>query len=157
MKEVERKFKVSYRPNNLSILKVLRISHTYLATFPEQIRVRRTFDCISGKTNYFLTKKIDGGDYTKEEQEWEIMSDTYDVLLKDHNHRHLAKTRTVAEVDSLIVNFDSYYGEDTIVAEFEFPSEEKADLFVKPDWCLIELDSKDFTINKWEKLNEIKW
>ena len=126
--EIERKFTVKKLPENLEQYPCKRIEQAYLCTQPV-VRVRRKGE------EFWLTCKGEGF-LAREEFELPLEKDAYEHLL--------------AKADGLVICKDRYHipcGEYTIeldvfdephaslvIAEVEFPSVERAEMFEVPDW-----------------------
>ena len=125
--EIERKFLVSAIPD-LNGLKYDEIKQGYFSITPEK-RVRK-----KGNT-YILTEKGEG-DLIREEKE-EIISEEYgEELFKKSKTFIIEKTRYYIPYGEYTIELDIYSGKHRglIVAEVEFPSVEKANEFIPPEW-----------------------
>lgn len=133
--EIERKFKVTSLPKNLEQYEKKEIVQGYLCTRPV-VRIRKSNE------KYILTYKNKGN----LSQENAIMSEEVEVALTQEAFEHLLpkvdgniieKTRYLIPLDQgYTVELDVFKGrlEGLYFAEVEFPMEEEAIAFKKPDW-----------------------
>ena len=80
-----------------------------------------------------------------------ISKDEYENLIKRRIGNMINKTRINVPIENgFVVEIDIYYDylEGLITAEIEFPDEETAELFKKPDWLGEELGYKNFSNGK---------
>lgn len=133
--EIERKFKVNLLPKNLEQYEKKEIIQGYLCTSPV-VRIRKSNE------KYILTYKNKG----KLSQENAIMSEEVELPLTKEAFEHLLtkadgnlieKTRYLIPLEQgYTVELDIFKGklEGLYFAEVEFPKEEDAIAFIKPDW-----------------------
>ena len=126
--EIERKFLVKKLPDNLQRYKKQQISQAYVSTSPV-VRIRRL------DNKYYLTCK-GKGEMVREEWEIEISKIEYHNLSKKIEGRAINKIRYLIPLENHTAELDVY--SDNLVnlqtVEVEFPSEEDAMNFTKPDW-----------------------
>ncbi len=127
--EIERKYLIGKVPDNLNITKTREIEQGYLCTEPV-VRIRRDND------KFELTYKSKGL-MVREEYNLPLTKEAYEHLRTKIDGRLIQKTRHEIPLgDSLTVELDIFHGElkPLILAEVEFPDEEKADAFTPPEW-----------------------
>lgn len=127
--EIERKYLIDRMPENLNIVKTREIEQGYLCTEPV-IRIRRDND------KYELTYKSKGL-IVREEYNLPLTKEAYGHLRTKIDGRLIAKTRhEIPLEDALVIELDIFHGElaPLILAEVEFPTEEKANAFTPPEW-----------------------
>ena len=141
--EIEKKFEVVKIPSNLDQYPKKEIIQGYLCTNPV-VRIRKSNE------NYILTYKNKKGI----SQENAIMNDEIEMMLNEDAFTHLMnkvdynvieKTRYLIPLkQGYIAELDIFHGklEGLYFAEVEFPSEEEAIAFNKPDWLGVDI-SKD--------------
>ena len=127
--EIERKYLIHRLPDDLESYPHKKIQQAYLCTNPV-VRIRRQ------DTDYFLTYK-GGGLMVREEYNLPLNKEAYEHLLKKADGIILSKTRYLLPLtDGLTIEldvFDEPY-EGLWLAEVEFPTEEKANAFIPPEW-----------------------
>ncbi len=141
--EIERKWLIKKEaiPFDLSSAIKIDIIQTYLNFSPE-IRVRN----IDNGSQYILTIKsnmsVDG--LKREEKEYFIDKEEYNILLKKQEGNTIHKTRYQIKYDGEIYEIDIFHDQLDGLAylEIEFENEEKAKEFVTPEWVI-----KDVTDN----------
>ena len=92
----------------------------------------------------------------KYEIEYYISEDEYEDLLQRKVSNIIQKTRINVPIENnLVVEIDIYYDylEGLLTAEIEFPDEETAKLFEKPDWLGEELGYKTLSNGKLAQMN----
>jgi CYTH domain-containing protein len=127
--EIERKFLVADMPPVLGQYPRYEIEQAYLSFDPE-VRIRRKDD------TYYLTEKGEGS-LVREEHEREIQKPEFDAKMREIQSAVIEKTRYVIPLGGgLDAELDVYHGrlDGLAVVEVEFPTEEAAGAFVKPDW-----------------------
>lgn len=127
--EIERKYLIGQVPKELNITKTREIEQGYLCTEPV-VRIRRDND------KYELTYKSKGL-MVREEQNLPLTKEAYIHLRAKIDGRLITKTRhEIPLEDALTIELDIFHGglEPLILAEVEFPSEEKAAAFTPPEW-----------------------
>jgi CYTH domain-containing protein len=129
--EIERKFVLSRRPEELDDAPSDRIEQGYLAITDDgiEVRVRR----IGERT--VLTVKQGSGERRLEE-EVDIPEATFDALWPLTDGRRIEKRRFPLDRDGHQIEVDVYAGalEGLIVAEIEFESEPASAAFEPPGW-----------------------
>ena len=133
--EIEKKFKVKKLPIELlENIEPLELTQTYLqAKEGEEVRVR----AINNSTFVMTVKKPTNSANVREEVEGEISKEEYETYLKLQIGRQIKKKRyKIPDDNGLIYELDIYQGDldGLMVVEVEFPTEEMANSFVKPDW-----------------------
>ena len=127
--EIERKFLIRSLPTDLDRYPHHRISQAYLCTSPV-IRIRREDD------SCYLTVKGEGM-LSREECNLPMERGTYDHLLTKAEGTIIEKTRYLIPLPgNLTLELDVFAGvwEGLVIAEVEFPDEEKARQFNPPDF-----------------------
>lgn len=127
--EIERKYLIDELPEGLDIRNTREIEQGYLCTEPV-VRIRRDND------KYELTYKSKGL-MMREEYNLPLTREAYEHLRAKIDGRLIAKTRyEIPLEDALVIELDIFHGElaPLILAEVEFPSEEKANTFTPPEW-----------------------
>lgn len=150
MMEIEKKYLVD--SNRIEELKNLsfyfeHIDQYYLNDPKDSwvIRLRKTDDTII--KDYFLTLKSKGL-LSREEIEIKISKDTFLHGIQNAK-TSLKKTRYTIEIDPDklgVFEVDVYDDYEFITCEVEFETEEEANAFVAPDWCI-----KDVTEDPYYK------
>lgn len=168
--EIERKYAVKYLPENLEIEKIVDIKQAF--TYRDEntiIRVRKLQERYpENKINYIYTLKTKGdiqydNKYTigkKYEIENEIPEEMYEDLIKRNISSIINKTRINIPIQkNLKVEIDVYkdYLEGLLTAEVEFPTEEDAQNFEKPDWLGEELGYKVLSNRKLSEMTREEW
>lgn len=133
--EIERKFKVTSLPDNLEQYQKKEIMQGYLCTRPV-VRIRKSNE------KYILTYKNKGNLSQKnaimsEEVEVDLTQEAFNHLLPKVDGNIIEKTRYLIPLDQgYTVELDVFKGklEGLYFAEVEFPKEEDAIAFKKPDW-----------------------
>ena len=126
--EIERKFLIKNKPENLQDFPSSPIEQAYLNERPV-VRIRK-----SGE-RYILTVKGDGV-LAHEEYELPLTKEAYEHLLQKADGRIITKTRYKIPYGSYTIELDIFSGvmEGLELAEVEFPSVEEAEAFTPPDW-----------------------
>lgn len=162
-KEIERKYAVKYLPKDIKIKKVQNIEQVFIYRDENTIiRIRK----IETKqtTEYIYTVKTKGDiqyDNTyqmgqKYEIESNITKEMYEELLPRKISNKITKTRIVVPIqNNLKVEIDIYYDylQGFLTAEVEFPDEEEANQFIKPDWLGEEIGYKELSNRKLAEMN----
>ncbi|QST02186.1 hypothetical protein IMZ31_22295 (plasmid) [Pontibacillus sp. ALD_SL1] len=132
-KEIERKFLVKRVPNG--VMKETIIHQTYLAIGDEEIRIRKKISD-EAETHTLTIKK--GAGLVREELETKITNETYEQLRVSSSSFPLIKKRKVLNFhsngNSYTAEIDLYQKFDFVTVEIEFPDEEAANAFKKPNW-----------------------
>lgn len=117
-KEIEKKFKLSELPRGLSA--GTKIRQGYLSVDDPEVRVR-----MKGE-NFFLTRKSGSG-LTRDEEEFEISGEIFEILWSLTANRRIEKTRyEIAADNDLIWEIDEFQtgsNEKLFLAEVELPDE----------------------------------
>ena len=126
MYEIERKFLVSYIPEEIYNYNHSIIIQSYLSKNPV-IRIRKIDD------DYFLTYKSKGLLKRKELNYPITKEDFYQLLAK---RKYISKKRYFYPYSKYLIELDVFLDEldGLIIAEVEFDSEEDAKEFVQPAW-----------------------
>ena len=130
--EIERKFLIQYPDEawlaSCAGARRVEIVQTYLQTSPGSTkRVRKWTE--SGRTRFFLTIKRPVTDMTREEEEEEIDSDLYELLLKeaDPSRQPVQKTRWCLPWMGHILEIDLYpFWQDQAILECELQEEKES-------------------------------
>ena len=162
-KEIERKYAVKYLPSDIHIEKIQQIEQAFLYKDENTIiRIRKVES--KQEIEYVYTVKTEGdieydNQYSigkKYEIESNITKELYEKLLKKKISNIIAKTRIVVPIpNNLEVEMDIYYGylQGLLTAEVEFPNEEQANDFDKPDWLGEEIGYKEFSNRKLAEIS----
>lgn len=165
-KEIERKYSINDIPNNMEISKILDMEQcTIYKDNNTMIRIRQTTDRKTQTTQYIYTVKIKGDiQYNnkstigqKYEIENYISKEEYEDLIQRKISNIIQKTRINVPIENgLIVEIDIYYDylEGLLTAEVEFPNEEMAKTFKKPNWLGEELGYKKLSNGKLAQMNK---
>lgn len=163
-KEIERKYAIKYLPEDIKIEKIQNIEQAFIYRDENTIiRIRK----IETKqaTEYVYTVKTKGDisyDDTyqigqKYEIESNITKEMYEELLPKKISNKITKTRIVVPIqNNLKVEIDIYYDylQGLLTAEVEFPDEEEANQFIKPDWLGEEIGYKELSNRKLAGMNQ---
>lgn len=148
-KEIERKYAIKYLPEGIKIEAVKKIEQVFIYHDGNTlIRLRKIEE--NQTVNYRYTVKTKGdiendNSYQigqRYEIESNITKEYYEKLLPRKISNKITKTRMVVPIQNkLKVEIDIYddYLEGLLTAEVEFPNEEAANEFEKPDWLGEEL------------------
>lgn len=129
--EIERKYLVSFPPEDYTSFPCRKIEQAYLCTDPV-VRIRRQDE------EFFLTYK-GRGLLAREEYNLPLTEEAYLHLLPKADGIVLTKKRYLLPLPShpgLTIELDVFEGryEGLMLAEVEFPSVEEAEAFVPPHW-----------------------
>lgn len=168
--EIERKYTVKFFPENLKIIDILNIEQAFIYRDKKTvIRVRKIQNNTSNVENngiqYIYTVKTKGDldSYKKSdiarvyEIESNIQASEYKELIKNKISDIIRKIRMIVSIqNNLNVEIDIYkdYLQDFITAEVEFPNENIANSFEKPEWLGEEIGYK--TLSNWKLSNMTK-
>ena len=133
--EIERKFMIDHFPEHLKLLCSAYIEQGYVSANPE-VRIRHGIDEMTGKENYTLTIKGDGM-LSRPEMETDVEQSFYDEVVSLINKPMITKKYRCYDFEGhrLEVSLvDEGTEHEFCYAEIEFPSEEEANAFVKPDF-----------------------
>ena len=162
-KEIERKYAVKYVPNDIHIEKIQKIEQAFLYKDENTIiRIRKVES--KQEIEYVYTVKTKGdieydNQYSigkKYEIESNITKELYEKLLEKKISNVIIKTRIVVPIqNNLKVEMDIYYAylQGLLTAEVEFPNEEQANDFDKPDWLGEEIGYKEFSNRKLAEIS----
>ena len=162
-KEIERKYAVKYLPSDIHIEKIQQIEQAFLYKDENTIiRIRKVES--KQEIEYVYTVKTKGdieydNQYSigkKYEIESNITKELFEKLLKKKISNIITKTRIVVPIpNNLEVEMDIYYGylQGLLTAEVEFPNEEQANDFDKPDWLGEEIGYKEFSNRKLAEIS----
>ena len=165
-KEIERKYSINSIPDNVEISRVIDIEQcTIYKDNNTMIRLRKATDRKEQTTQYIYTVKIKGDiQYNansnigqKYEIENYISKNEYEDLIQRKISNIIQKTRINVPIENgLVVEIDIYYDylEGLLTAEVEFPNEEMAKTFKKPDWIGEELGYKQLSNGKLAQMNK---
>ena len=172
-KEIERKYAISYLPQNLKIEEVINIEQAFIyKDINTIIRIRKIEKIYDEKEKndieYIYTVKTKGdmqytNDYNigkKYEIESNIEKQVYEELLKNKISNIIEKTRIVSPIDNkLKAEIDIYYKylEGLLTLEIEFPNEDKAKNFIKANWIVEELGYKELSNRKLAEMTREKF
>ena len=166
-KEIERKFAVKYLPENLNIESIVHITQAFIyrdkltiiriraikESYPEAKQVYiytlKTKGDIEYNNNYDIGKKY--------EIENEISKEEFENLIKNKISNIIEKTRIKIPIgNNLKAEIDIYYDylEGMLTLEVEFPNEELANNFQKPDWFGEELGYKTLSNRKLSQMTK---
>lgn len=155
-KEIERKYAIKYLPEGIKIEAVKKIEQVFIYHDGNTlIRLRKIEE--NQTVNYRYTVKTKGdiendNSYQigqRYEIESNITKEYYEKLLPRKISNKITKTRMVVPIQNkLKVEIDIYddYLEGLLTAEVEFPNEEAANEFEKPDWLGEELGYQNYRI-----------
>ena len=126
--EIERKFLVRERPEDMDSYPKQRIEQAYLSADPV-VRIRRLDD------DYILTCK-GAGLLAREEREMPLTAAAYRRLLPKAEGMVIEKDRFCIPCGPYTIELDVFGGAlaPLVLAEVEFPTEEEAAAFEPPDW-----------------------
>ena len=167
--EIERKYAVNYLPENLKITNILDIEQAFIYKDTKTIiRIRKIQDKKSDDIKYIYTVKTKGDiAYQKDstvanayEIESYIQEEDFDEFIKKRINSIIRKTRIVIPIENnLKVEMDIYKDElqDLITAEIEYPNEDIAKAFKKPEWLGEELQYKELSNWKLSNMTKEEW
>ena len=167
--EIERKYVVNYLPKELKITNIIDIEQAFIYKDAKTvIRIRKIQNKKSNSIEYIYTVKTKGDiQHQKDanianayEIESYIQEEEFNKLIKNKISSIIRKTRMVIPIgDNLNVEMDIYkdYLQDLITAEVEFPSEDIAKNFQKPDWLGEEMQYKELSNWKLSNMTKEEW
>lgn len=165
-KEIERKYKVSFIPKDFKVANIVEIEQAFIYKDTNTIiRIRKVTSQKEKETNYIYTVKTKGdieynNNYdvgSKYEIENFIKQEEYEELLPQKISNSIQKTRIVIPIEgNLKVEIDIYkdYLEGLVTAEIEFPTEEIAKNYKKPEWLGEELGYKELSNRKLAEMTK---
>lgn len=164
-REIERKYAIKYLPKDLKIESIVHIRQAFI--YRDKLTLIRIRDIKKKYPNeeqtYVYTLKAKGDiEYNnnydiakKYELENQISEKDFKQLIQNKISNVIEKTRIVIPIENkLKVEFDIYYGYLTglLTAEIEFPNEELAKKFKKPEWLGEELGYKELSNRKLSQM-----
>ena len=167
--EIERKYAVNYLPEDLEITDIIDIEQAFIYKDPKTvIRIRKIQDKKSDDIQYVYTVKTKGDiAYHKDstvanayEIESYIQKEDFNELIKNRISNIIRKTRMIIPIENnLKVEMDIYkdYLQDFITAEVEFPNEDIAKKFQKPEWLGEEMKYKEISNWKLSNMTKEEW
>lgn len=165
-KEIERKYSIDEIPNNIKISQIIDIEQAIIYKDCNTIiRIRKINNRKNQTTQYVYTIKTKGDiqyEYDsdigkKYEIENNILEKEYEELIQRKISNIIRKTRIDIPIENCLkVEIDIYYEylEGLVTAEVEFPNEEMAKTFNKPNWLGEELGYKEFSNRKLAEMNK---
>ena len=167
--EIERKYAVNYLPEDLEITDIIDIEQAFIYKDAKTvIRIRKICNKKSNTIEYIYTVKTKGDvayhkDYTVAndyEIESYIQEEEFNKLIKNKISSIIRKTRMIIPIENnLKVEMDIYkdYLQDFITAEVEFPNEDIAKKFQKPEWLGEEMKYKEISNWKLSNMTKEEW
>jgi CYTH domain-containing protein len=130
--EVERKFLVIDAPPDLTSFPGSEIRQGYLAVDPDATEVR-----VRSRDHAFVLTVKQGRGRSRAEVELDLDQETFDRLWPLTKGRRVEKRRYVMPAgEGIVMEVDVYSGAlaGLVVAEVEFPDDDRADAFDPPSW-----------------------
>lgn len=126
--EIEKKFLIRNCPVDLDSCEYHEIEQGYLCTKPV-VRIRRQDE------EYYLTYK-GAGLMVREEYNLPLTKEAYEHLKEKADGKLISKRRYLIPLGNYTIELDHFSSPipNLWLAEVEFPSEEEALAFEKPDW-----------------------
>ena len=127
--EIERKYLIRRRPENLSQYQCKKIAQGYICTNPV-VRIRKSDD------EYYLTYKGKGL-MAREEYNLPLTQEGYEHMLPKIDGRLIEKSRYLIPLEGkLTAELDIFEGDlaPLIIVEVEFDSLDAANSFIPPEW-----------------------
>ena len=167
--EIERKYAVNYLPEDLEITDIIDIEQAFIYKDAKTvIRIRKICNKKSNTIEYIYTVKTKGDiAYHKDstvanayEIESYIQEEEFNKLIKNKISSIIRKTRMIIPIENnLKVEMDIYkdYLQDLITAEIEFPNEDIANTFQKPEWLGEEMKYKEISNWKLSNMTKEEW
>ena len=167
--EIERKYTVNYLPKDVKIADILDIEQAFIYRDTQTIiRIRKIQNKMSNSIEYIYTIKTEGNisyhNYSQVSKVYEIEShikeENFNDLIKNRISSIIRKTRMVIPIENnLKVEMDIYkdYLQDLITAEVEFPNDDIANTFQKPEWLGEEIGYKELSNWNLAKLTKEEW
>lgn len=168
-KEIERKYAVKYIPEDLKITDILDIKQAFIYKDTKTvIRVRKIQNHRLNRIEYIYTVKTKGDMESNQssnvakvyEIESYMQEEEYNALIKNKISNIIRKTRIVIPIENnLSIEMDVYkdYLEGLITAEVEFPNEDIANTFEKPEWLGEEISYKELSNWKLSNMTKEEW
>jgi CYTH domain-containing protein len=144
--EIERKWLVDVQKASFALtnsIKVIRVDQYYLNNDKDEWQIR--LRCYGEKFILDLKSK---GLLSREELTFEITREAFNEAVK-HAKKSIGKNRYIFPYGRYMCEIDGYDDYDFITCEVEFNTEEEANRFIAPDWCIkdVTMDSKYKNIN----------
>lgn len=167
--EIERKYAVNYLPKNLKITDIIEIEQAFIYQDAKTvIRIRKIQNKKTKRIEYIYTVKTEGDIQQYKDSivakayeiESYIQKEDYDKLIKNKIGSIIKKTRMVIPIENnLNVEMDIYkdYLQDFITAEVEFPNENIANTFQKPEWLGEEMQYKELSNWRLSNMTKEEW
>ena len=167
--EIERKYAVNYLPDDLEITDIIDIEQAFIYKDAKTvIRIRKICNKKFNTIEYIYTVKTKGDiAYHKDstvanayEIESYIQEEEFNKLIKNKISSIIRKTRMIIPIENnLKVEMDIYkdYLQDFITAEVEFPNEDIAKKFQKPEWLGEEMKYKEISNWKLSNMTKEEW
>jgi len=167
--EIERKYAVNYLPEDLKIADIFNIEQAFIYKDAKTvIRIRRIQNKKTNTIEYIYTVKTKGDiAYHKDstvantyEIENCIQEEEFNELIKNKIGSIIRKTRMVIPIENnLKVEMDIYkdYLQDLITAEVEFPNEDIANTFQKPEWLGEKMKYKELSNWRLSNMTKEEW
>ena len=167
--EIEKKYAVNYLPEDLNIANILDIEQAFIYKDAKTvIRIRKIQNKKDKHIEYIYTVKTKGDiAYHKDstvanayEIESYLKEEEFNELIKNRISSIIRKTRMVIPIENnLKVEMDIYkdYLQELITAEVEFPSEDIANSFQKPEWLGEEMQYKELSNWKLSNMTKDEW
>lgn len=167
--EIERKYTVNYLPKDMKITDILDIEQAFIYRDTQTIiRIRKIQNKMSNSIEYIYTIKTEGDiSYHNDSQvakvyeiESHIKEENFNDLIKNRISSIIRKTRMVIPIENnLKVEMDIYkdYLQDLITAEVEFPNDDIANTFQKPEWLGKEIGYKELSNWNLARLTKEEW
>lgn len=152
-KEIEKKFIISYLPDEIVKITKIKQKHIYKDSVCS-IRVRKSINLKNNETIYthtIKTRREDDEKFSITELEREIRKREYDKLKPFEGSKIIEKDRCIIPLENgLNAEVDIYYGDlkGLIIAEVEFKNVQQAEKFKMPNWFKKEVFHKDFSNRK---------
>ena len=168
--EIERKYAVNYLPKDLNITNIEDIEQAFIyRDINTVIRIRKIHNRKKNCLECIYTIKTKGDiEYDKNfekvaniyEIENSIQENEYNELIENKISNVIKKTRIVIPIENnLHVEMDVYYEylDGFLTAEIEFPNEEMANHFKKPEWLGEEIGYKELSNWKLSNMTKEEW
>ena len=168
--EIERKYAVNYLPKDLNITNIEDIEQAFIyRDINTVIRIRKIHNRKKNCLECIYTIKTKGDiEYDKNfekvaniyEIENSIQENEYNELIENKISNVIKKTRIVIPIENnLHVEMDVYYEylDGFLTAEIEFPNEEMANHFKKPEWLGEEIGYKELSNLSLSKMTKEEW
>lgn len=162
-KEIERKYAIHYLPKDIEIETIEKLEQAFIY-YDGNTHIRLRKIEVNQTINYIYTIKtkcnIEYDSSDKKGKVYEIESNIskeyYEKLLTKKISNQITKTRIVVPIqNNLKVEIDIYgeYLQGFLTAEVEFPNEESANQFDKPDWLGEEIGYQELSNRKLAEMD----